>query len=73
MKGSKTKSWDGTFNAYGFLINQDNIPDWTPNTRYNKGSMVVYKNKYWSYLPATSNPSSIFKYEECIIIFYKLQ
>ena len=64
MKGSKTKSWDGTFNAFGFLINQDNIPDWSPNTRYNKGSMVIYKNKHWSYLPAISNPSSIFKYEE---------
>ena len=64
MKGSKTAQWNGTLNAPGFIINQDNIPDWAPNTRYSKGSMVVYKNKYWSYLPATSNPSSIFKYEE---------
>ena len=64
MKGSKTAQWNGTLNAPGFIINQDNIPDWTPNTKYVKGSMVVYKNKYWSYLPAMSAPSAIFKYEE---------
>lgn len=68
MKGSKTTMWDGTFKASGFMINQDNIPDWTPNTRYNKGAMVEYKNKYWSYIPVLSNLSPIFKYEEWTLV-----
>jgi hypothetical protein len=43
-----TTEWDGTLNAQGFVLNQDNVQDWIPNRRYAKGEIVNYKNTYWS-------------------------
>jgi len=72
MRGSKTAQWDGTLNAPGFIINQDNILDWEANVRYSKGSIVKYKNSYWIYLPAMSKPQSVFKPEEWNPVDYNL-
>jgi hypothetical protein len=47
VKGSKTADWDGSVNAYGFILNQDNIEEWKPNIGYTKGVIVKYKNNYW--------------------------
>jgi hypothetical protein len=49
-RGVKTAEWNGTVNAYGFIINQDNIVEWSPNLKYTKGVIVKYKNKYWAAL-----------------------
>ena len=43
-----TTEWNGTLNAQGFVLNQDNIVAWVPNRKYAKGEIVNYKNNYWS-------------------------
>ena len=47
VRGSKTAAWDGTLTASGFILNQDNILQWNKDVTYTKGSIVLYKNKYW--------------------------
>jgi len=46
-RGTKTADWNGTIDAQGFILNQDNIQEWNNITKYTKGSIVKYKNKYW--------------------------
>jgi len=50
LRGTKTADWDGTMDAYGFILNQDNIVEWSREVKYSKGSIVKYKNKYWTAL-----------------------
>jgi hypothetical protein len=40
--------WDGTLNAQGFILNNNNVKPWQSNLRYTKGEIVSYKNNYWS-------------------------
>jgi len=47
LRGQKTAEWNGTLNAQGFLLNQDNIENWSANVKYVKGSIVTHQNKYW--------------------------
>lgn len=47
VKGKKTAEWDGSVNASGFILNQDNVEDWKPNISYTKGTIVKYKSNYW--------------------------
>ena len=44
----KTFDWNGTLNAEGFILNQDNVGEWVPNRAYSKGEIVLYKDSYWS-------------------------
>jgi len=46
-RGTKTADWNGTIDAQGFILNQDNIQEWNNVTKYTKGAIVKYKNKYW--------------------------
>jgi hypothetical protein len=46
-RGTKTADWNGTIDAQGFILNQDNIQEWNNITKYTKGAIVKYKNKYW--------------------------
>ena len=47
VRGTKTAEWNGTIDAQGFILNQDNIVEWNNETKYTTGSIVLYKNKYW--------------------------
>jgi hypothetical protein len=47
VRGTKTAEWNGTIDAQGFILNQDNIVEWNNKTKYTTGSIVLYKNKYW--------------------------
>jgi len=47
VRGTKTAEWNGTIDAQGFILNQDNIIEWNNETKYTTGSIVKYKNKYW--------------------------
>ena len=47
VRGTKTAEWNGTVDAQGFILNQDNIQDWSKEVKYTTGSIVKYKNKYW--------------------------
>lgn len=46
--GYTTYDWDGSLDAQGFILNQDNIQPWVPNVAYSKGQIVLYKDAYWS-------------------------
>ena len=59
VRGTKTAEWNGTLNPYGFILNQDNVVAWNTTVKYTKGSIVTYKNKYWSALKIIQ-ASSIF-------------
>jgi hypothetical protein len=48
VRGAKTAEWNGTVDAQGFILNQDNITAWSKEVKYTKGSIVKYKNKYWT-------------------------
>jgi hypothetical protein len=50
VSGTKTADWTGNIDAAGFILNQDNIVEWNKEIKYTAGSIVKYKNKYWSAL-----------------------
>jgi len=43
-----TTEWNGALDAQGFILNRDNIQEWTGLRTYAKGELVKYKNQYWS-------------------------
>ena len=47
LRGYKSGAWNGCMNASGFLLNEDNIQEWSPNRKYPVGSIVTYKSSYW--------------------------
>mgnify|MGYP003630375125 FL=1 len=59
LRGTKTAEWNGTLMASGFILNQDNIKEWTTTIVYPKGSIVTYKSKYWT-ANSTVQPSATF-------------
>ena len=59
VRGTKTAEWNGTVNAYGFILNQDNVEEWSRDLKYTKGVIVKYKNKYWTALRIVE-PSNVF-------------
>jgi hypothetical protein len=66
LKGKKTNDWNGTLDAPGFIINQDNVQEWKQNVRYNKGTIVEYKNEYWIAKQIINPPSVKFSNEDWI-------
>ena len=55
--------WDGTVNAPGFILNQDNVQEWTGLRTYSKGEIVKYKNVYWSALKIVQ-PGATFNFND---------
>jgi hypothetical protein len=47
LVAATSTQWDGTLNAQGFILNQNNVVAWKANTKYTKGDIVIYKNNYW--------------------------
>jgi hypothetical protein len=47
---STSTDWNGTLDAQGFILNQNNVKAWVPNKKYTKGEIVTYKNNYWQAL-----------------------
>ena len=48
LNGYNTYEWNGTLDAQGFILNQDNVQEWSANNAYSKGEIVLYKGSYWS-------------------------
>jgi hypothetical protein len=46
--GQKTADWNGTLSAGGFIIAQNDIPDYSENNTYVKGELVKYKGVYYA-------------------------
>jgi len=59
LRGTKSAEWNGTMDAQGFILNQDNVVDWDPTLKYTKGAIVKYKNRFWSAI-AIVQPSATF-------------
>jgi hypothetical protein len=55
--------WNGTLNAQGFILNQNNVVAWRPNTKYTKGDIVIYKNNYWQ-AATIVQPKTTFDYAD---------
>jgi len=47
LVAATSTQWNGTLNAQGFILNQNNVVAWKSNTKYTKGDIVIYKNNYW--------------------------
>jgi hypothetical protein len=47
LNAATSTQWNGTLNAQGFILNQNNVVAWKSNTNYTKGDIVIYKNNYW--------------------------
>jgi len=58
-----TTDWNGTVNAPGFILNQDNVEEWTGLRTYSKGEIVRYKNVFWSALKIVQ-PSETFNFND---------
>ena len=56
-----TTDWNGSVNAPGFILNQNNVEEWTGTRTYSKGEIVKYKNVYWSALTIVQ-PSASFNF-----------
>jgi hypothetical protein len=63
ISGTTTTEWDGSVNAQGFILNQNNIPAWTGLKTYAKGEIVTYKGAYWS-AATIVQPSAKFNYND---------
>ena len=48
LNGFKTRQWDGSLYAPGFLINHRPVEQWMPVKDYYKGEVVLHKNLYYS-------------------------
>ena len=59
LRGTKTSEWNGTVDAWGFIINQDNVKEWSKDIKYPKGAIVLHKNKYYTAL-RLSEPATVF-------------
>ena len=64
VKGSKSAGWQGYVNAAGFILNQDNIEEWTANKKYSKGTIVKFKNEYYSAKEVIILPKTKFDYND---------
>ena len=63
INGTTTTEWNGSVNAPGFILNQNNIPAWTGLKTYAKGEIVKYKGAYWS-AATIVQPSTKFNYND---------
>ena len=63
IDGTTTTEWDGSVNAQGFILNQNNISSWTGLKTYAKGEIVKYKGAYWS-AATIVQPSTKFNYND---------
>jgi len=55
--------WNGSVDAPGFILNQNNVEEWTGTRIYSKGEIVKYKNVFWSALTIVQ-PSANFNFSD---------
>lgn len=65
IKAVTTTGWNGSVDAPGFILNQDNVEEWTGLRTYSKGEIVKYKNVYWSALTIVQ-PSATFNFNDWV-------
>ena len=50
LVGSKTNDWSGELNPPGFVYNASDVDPWLPGKDYKKGSIVNFKEQYYTAL-----------------------
>jgi hypothetical protein len=50
LVGSKTNDWSGELNPPGFIYNASDVDPWLPGKDYKKGSIVNFKEQYYTAL-----------------------
>ena len=65
LVGWTTTEWNGQVNAQGFIFNEETVNNWTPNKKYAKGEIVIYKNNYWS-AQTIVQPKELFDYNDWV-------
>ena len=63
--GVTTTEWNGTVDAQGFILNQNNVEEWSGLKKYSKGQIVKYKDQYWS-AATIVDPSIDFNFNDWI-------
>ena len=58
LVGFKSNNWDGTLTPGGFILNQDNIQVWNAGNDYRKGTLVKFKQRYYSAIANTPASTS---------------
>jgi len=60
-----TADWNGSVDTPGFIMNRDNVEEWTGLRTYSKGEIVKYKNVYWSALKIVQ-PTALFNFSDWV-------
>jgi hypothetical protein len=60
---TNSTDWNGSVDAQGFILNQNNVEEWTGLRTYSKGEIVKYKNRFWS-AATIVQPSVEFNYSD---------
>jgi len=63
LVAATSTEWNGSVDAQGFILNQDNVEEWQNFKIYTKGAIVKYKNVYWS-ANTIVQPKEIFDYND---------
>lgn len=63
INGIISDDWNGTMEAPGFVLNQDNITEWQTDVKYAKGQIVGFKGTYYV-AKNVVNPSAKFNFIE---------
>jgi hypothetical protein len=48
LTGYKTRDWDGSLYAPGFLVNTRHVEPWQPYKDYHKGDIILFKTRYYT-------------------------
>jgi len=63
LNAFNSTDWNGTLDAQGFILNNNNVKPWQSNLRYTKGEIVRYKNNFWQAV-ALVQPKTQFDYND---------
>ena len=63
LVAATSTEWNGSVDAQGFILNQNNIEEWTGLKVYAKGEIVKYKGAYWS-AATIVQPGTKFNYND---------
>ena len=69
IAGIISSNWNGSVNAPGFILLEDNVTAWESRRRYSKGDIVLFKNTYWSATKIVQ-PSQTFDFDDWTLSDY---
>ena len=63
ISGWTSANWNGTVDAPGFVLNENNIEEWVESRKYTKGEIVLYKGNYYV-AKQIVQPNATFEYNK---------